>query len=126
MYKPSFGRKKQMRFADEHEFYRLLGYLAKSDGSTSLTWEHNEERGAWASEGRVHILTDDFPRRGLGELSFTAGTGSNIVCRINCNEFVQNLREDHGFVDGKVQDAEAIRETVPEAYRADFDLGLKM
>lgn len=29
MYKQSFGKKKQMHFANEHEFYKLLGYLRK-------------------------------------------------------------------------------------------------
>ena len=51
MYKQNFGIKNQMQFANEHEFYKLLGYLAKSDGSTSLAWEHNENQGAWGSEG---------------------------------------------------------------------------
>ena len=47
MYKQSFGKKRQMQFANEHEFYKLLGYLAKSDGSTSLAWEHNENQGVY-------------------------------------------------------------------------------
>ncbi len=126
MYKSSFGTKKQMRFADEHEFYRFLGYLSKSDGSTALTWEHNEEQGAWGSEGRIYIFSETFPRRGLGELSLTAGTGTNIAYRINCNEFIQIIRADYGFVYGKTQDAAAIRERIPEEYRHDFDLGLGM
>ena len=33
-----FGKKDQMQFADDHEFYQFLGYLAKSDGSSSLVW----------------------------------------------------------------------------------------
>lgn len=42
-----FGKYNQMQFADDHEFYQFLGYLAKSDGSSSLVWEHNEDQGAW-------------------------------------------------------------------------------
>ena len=33
MYKSSFGSIGQIKFDNEHEFYKLLGYLAKSDGS---------------------------------------------------------------------------------------------
>ena len=39
MYKQSFGSIGQMQFANEQEYYRLLGYLAKSNGSTELVWE---------------------------------------------------------------------------------------
>lgn len=35
MYRQSFGSIGQVQFADEHEYYRLLGYLAKSDGRPS-------------------------------------------------------------------------------------------
>lgn len=55
MYKQNFGHNSQIQFANEHEFYKFLGYLAKSDGSTSLVWEHNENQGAWGSEGRIQI-----------------------------------------------------------------------
>ena len=52
MYRQSFGSIGQVQFTNEHEYYRLLGYLAKSDGSTELAWEHNENQGAWGSEGK--------------------------------------------------------------------------
>lgn len=123
MYKPSFGSKGQIRFANEHEFYTLLGYLAKSDGSTSLVWERNEEQGAWGSEGRIQIYVANMPR--IGQLTLTAGVG-NIVNRVNCNEFVKNIVEDHRFVYGKVQDIKRIRELIPDEYQSDFDTGLEM
>jgi len=47
MYKSYFGRTRQVRFSGPEKYYELLGYLAKSDGSTSLTWENNEEQRAW-------------------------------------------------------------------------------
>lgn len=43
MYKSYFGRTGQVCFSGPEEYYELLYYLAKSDGSTSLTWEKNEE-----------------------------------------------------------------------------------
>ena len=43
MYKQSFGSIGQFSLKMNNEYYRLLGYLAKSDGSTELAWERNEE-----------------------------------------------------------------------------------
>lgn len=124
MYKQSFGTEQQMQFADEHEFYLLLGYLAKSDGSTSIVWEHNEDQGAWGSEGRIQIHTSDMPD--IWNLRYTAGTGGNTLQRVNCNEFVANICRDHGFVVGRCQDIANIRKLVPAEYQADFDRGLNM
>ena len=42
MYKQSFGTNGQIQFANEHEYYKFLGFLARSDGSTSIVWEHNK------------------------------------------------------------------------------------
>lgn len=124
MYKESFGKSGQIQFANEHEFYTLLGYLAKSDGSTSLVWEHNEEQGAWASEGRIQIHVPDMPR--ICQLSLTAGNGGYVLYRINCNDFVENICTNHGFVCGKIQDHSLIRGLVPDEYKEDFDRGFRM
>jgi hypothetical protein len=106
-----------VQFNNEHEYYELLGFLAKSDGTTSLVWEHNEQQGAWGSEGRIQFFTSNHPF--AAALPHTAGVG-NITSRVNCNEFVQNLNEDHNFVYGDTQDKEAIKETIPEEYLEDF------
>lgn len=124
MYKQSFGSKGQIQFANEHEFYTLLGYLAKSNGSTSLVWEHNENQGAWGSEGRIQVHINNMPN--IGQLTFTAGNGGDVVTRINCNEFVENICTQHGFTYGKTQNIPLIRGMVPTAYVADFDRGFNM
>lgn len=124
MYKPSFGTNGQIQFDNENQYYRLLGYLAKSDGSTSIVWEHNEDQGAWGSEGRIQIYTHNMPQ--IGHYTPTAGNGGNVISRINCNEFVTNLRVDHKFRYGKVQDVNSIRSTIPDEYLSDFDSGLNM
>ena len=103
MYKKSFGINGQIQFANEHEYYKLIGFLAKSDGSTSLVWEHNEEQGAWGSEGRIQI--------------------GNIINRLNCNEFVQEIVRNHGFVMGVQQDKENVLETIPDEFKKDFEEG---
>ncbi len=122
MYKQSFGSRGQIQFADEHEYYKFLGYLAKSDGTTSLVWEHNEDQGAWASEGRIQILS---PIPYPFQLQETAGVG-NILSRVNCNEFIENIRINHKFITGKYQDIVNIRTTIPEEYMMDFEEGLAL
>lgn len=122
MYQSSFGTIGQIKFANEHEYYTFLGYLAKSDGSTSLTWENNEQQGAWASEGRIQILK---PLPYSFNVSLTAGVG-NIVARINCNEFIENIRDNHNFIMGATQNISSIRSTVPPQYLQDFDAGLAL
>ncbi len=123
MYKPSFGTRNQVQFKNEHEYYELLGFLAKSDGTTSLAWEHNEDQGAWGSEGRIHFFTSNYPF--AANLTHTAGRG-RIISRVNCNEFVQNLHEDHRFINGDTQNIEEIKTTIPEIYLADFDRGVNL
>ncbi len=123
MYQSSFGTRNQVQFNNEHEYYELLGFLAKSDGTTSLVLEHNEEQGAWGSEVRIKFYTSILPFSAT--LSHTAGVG-NVVSRVNCNEFVENLYDDHNFVNGGTQDISAIRTTIPNEYLADFERGLNL
>lgn len=50
----TFGTKQQIQFASDNDFFEALGFLSKNDGTTSIHWEHNENQGAWGSEGRIH------------------------------------------------------------------------
>lgn len=118
----NYGKFNQVSFADEHEQYFALGFLASAE-RTSIHWEYNDEQGAWGQEGRIHCYEDLhlFPN-GLRE--FTEGTG-NILARINCNDYVGELVTVYNFVLGRtMQDISAIRANVPTAYLADFDNGL--
>jgi len=56
MFKTSFGTKRQIMFNSEADYYQFLGYLAKSDGSTKIVWEKNDEQGAWGQEGRIEFF----------------------------------------------------------------------
>ena len=123
MYKQSFGSSGQVRFDNENDYYELLGYLAKSDGTSSLVWERNEEQGAWGSEGRIKFYTEEIPVS--ADLTLTAGVG-NVIHRVNCNEFVKNIANNHHFEMGREQDIEAIRATVPHKYLPDFERGLEL
>lgn len=118
----TFGTQNQMQFADDHEFFQFLGYLAKSDGSSSLVWEHNENQGAWGSEGRIHLY-NSLPV--AWNVRITAGNAS-IYGRINCNDFVEHICNSYGFVHGKAQNVDAIRTFIPSDNLSDFDEGLNL
>ena len=125
MYKKSFGKKGQLTFIDEHEFYCFLGYLARSKGETSLVFEHNERQGAWGPEGRIQIHAPDFPIK-WPSFHTTAGNGGNVLRRINCNEFIQEIATNYAFEKGRKQDIDSIRATIPSTYVDDFNKGLAM
>lgn len=124
MYKSIFGTKGQIRFSCPEEYYRLLGYLAKSDGTTSIVWEHNEEQGAWGSEGRIQFHKAAMKFR--DNFTYTRGNGGNVIWRVNCNEFIENLNTDHRFVMGRSQNIQDIRTTIPLEFIPDFEFGLNM
>lgn len=124
MYQSAFGTKNQVTFNNEHEYYELLGFLAKSDNTVSIVWERNEEQGAWGSEGRLEFFITNIPI--AATLSQTAGNGGSILSRVNCNDFVQNLNQNHAFVWGKVQPVAKIRATIPDEYLTDFERGLTL
>ena len=125
MYQENFGTNNpaQIHFNNEDEYYKALGYLAQNNNTTSLHWENNELQGAWGSEGRIHfyVLNPSIP----GNFHLTAGTG-NIHHRTNCNEFLSNLYNNYGFVNGKIQNMPSIRNNIPIEYLTAFDLGLAL
>lgn len=124
MYQEYFGTKQQISFNSEAEYYELLGYLSKSDGSTILVWEDNDLQGAWTKEGRI-LFFEAQPATLRANLAHTAGNG-RIVSRVNCNEFILNIRKNHSFVLGETQDIPKIKETIPHQYITDFNAGLQL
>lgn len=125
MYRANFGTNTppQIQFTSESQYYQALGYLAKSDGTSSIHWEHNENQGAWGSEGRIHFYISNPPIPGYFKL--TAGTG-NIINRTNCNEFIKNIVTCHNFIMGSSQNIANIRNTIPVEYVNDFNQGLTL
>lgn len=125
MYKANFGENNpsQIRFSNQNEYYQALGFLAKTDGTTSIHWENNENQGAWGSEGRIHFLITNPAIPGYFKL--TAGR-PGIEHRTNCNEFIQNIVTNHSFVMGDTQNIVAIRNTIPANYISDFNHGLTL
>lgn len=120
-----FGTKSQIQFNSDNEFFEALGFLCKNDKTTSIHWEHNEDQGAWGSEGRIHCYKNiaSFPI--YFSNAFTAGTGS-IKHRINCNEYIEYMFTNHNVQYGIYQDIAEIRKTIPTLNIVDFDRGLKL
>lgn len=62
----------------------------------------------------------------LWNVVLTAGNGGNVISRINCNEFVENICTQHGFVYGGIQNRAQIQVTIPQQYINDFNDGLNL
>jgi hypothetical protein len=124
MYQATFGTKEQISFNSEADYYEFLGFLAKNDGSSRLVWERNNEQGAWGPEGRIEFLRN--PPAALQALLLHTAGNTNMVSRVNCNEFLENLLNDHNFEINSEQDETAIRFTVPANFNVDFDRGLNL
>lgn len=124
MYKRYFGSRKQMTFNSREDYYEFLGYLANNNDATSLTWENNEDQGAWGSEGRIQFYNDQ-PDVLKVKLKHTAGTG-NIVSRVNCNEYLAHIVKFHAFKEGTFQDVDSIRNTIQEKDLEAFDRGINL
>lgn len=125
MYKSTFGSIAQITFNNEQEYYELLGYLAKNDDSTHITWEDKDLQGAWGKEGRIEFLVTP-PGALSAYLKHTAGNGGSVLSRVNCNEFIENIVTNHNFVKRAAQNMNNIRNTVPIKYQPDFDRGYNL
>lgn len=121
----TFGTKQQIQFASDNEFFEALGFLSKNNGTTSIHWEHNENQGAWGSEGRIHCYQNigNFPN--YFSNAFSAGV-NKIIHRINCNEYIKYIVTIHRFQFGHNQDVNVIRNTIPQQYIGDFNRGLAL
>ena len=42
-----------LKFADEREYYEVLGFLAKDEEYIRVYTESNDKSGAWAPQGRL-------------------------------------------------------------------------
>lgn len=124
MFKKSFGTKRQIRFKSEADYYEFLGYLAKNDGTTKIVWEKNDEQGAWGQEGRIEFFSN-VPSTLRAILIHTAGN-SNILSRVNCNEFIENIINHHHFEVDTNQNVGLIRKTIPKIFKADFERGFNL
>nr|DAR33973.1 MAG TPA: ATP-dependent DNA helicase [Caudoviricetes sp.] len=119
-----WGKAQQLSFADDHEYYQALGSLCRR-GSYTITFETNSQTESWGDAFRIKCLESD---------SRTPDAFINAMRnarRINCNDYVQHLYEQHDFdfdVANKVLhgDFEKVKRTVPTRYHHDFEDGYNL
>lgn len=121
-----------LKFADEREYYEVLGFLAKDEEYIRVYTESNDKSGAWAPQGRLLLRNVDIsslpePLMKAFEISLDG--------RISETKYVRNLKENHYFikeVDPTGSDftkwlykesLEKVLETVPKEYENDFYRG---
>ena len=125
MYQPSFGRDNPITFENQEIYYETLGFLSKSDGTTAITLENNQDQGARAHEIRIQCYNNiaNFPLPLTRK--FTIGTGRSIH-RINATDFLQDLLDNHSFQLNENHNTADIRNTIPQQYLVDFDRGFNL
>ena len=119
-----YGKSPQLVFSSKEEFFESLGVMAKP-GCIVIVHEDNDEQGAWGKEKRIHIMANVSKFPPAITKKFTAGVG-NVLHRVNCNEFVEDLVDNHGFMYGNNQPYSNIRTIVQKRYTkylSYFDFG---
>ena len=89
--------------------FRLLG-------RTTRIKEHGGVRDVSVS------ILEGFPLQGAYALLLVTAL---FIKRVNCNAFVEHLYRYHNFVQGKYQNINAIRKTIPAQFLPDFEHGLR-
>lgn len=121
-----------LKFANDREYYEVLGFLARDEEDVRVYTESNDKSGAWAPQGRM--LLRNVNVKSLPEALMKAFETSTDG-RISETKYVRNLKENHGFtkeVDPTGSDftkwlykesIEKVLETVPVEHENDFYRG---
>lgn len=83
-----------LKFADEREYYEVLGFLAKDEEYIRVYTESNDKSGAWAPQGRLLLRNVDISS--IPEPLMKAFETS-LDGRISETKYVKNLKENHYF-----------------------------
>lgn len=116
-----WGKHPQLVFESVNEYYRALGHLTNGK-AYSISYEYNKKNGSYSDACRIHILSQatNVPQ------AFENKRTTNG--RINCNDYVNNLKENHNFVQsGNVFSCNFndVLSTVPNEYITDFISGFE-
>lgn len=91
--KLTWGKSKQLVFKDELEYYKALGILCNSK-LVRIYLEYNTKTGSYSDAYRIMIYKD---ARCL-DLTPALKKAMKDGGRINCNEYVKNIIDNHNFV----------------------------
>lgn len=114
-----WGKHPQLVFESANEYYRALGHLTNAK-AYSISYEDNKKNGSYSDAFRIHILSQatNIPR------AFQKKITTND--RINCNQYVENLINNHNFIrEGKQIYClfENVIKSVPNEFVSDFSTG---
>lgn len=115
-----WGKPPQLIFESANEYYRALGHLTNSK-AYSVSYEYNKKNGSYSDACRIHKLSSasNIPQAFKNKLKTN---------RINCNKYVNNLMENHGFVQSGnvfICSFNDVLATVPNEYITDFIKGFE-
>jgi len=107
-----WGKARQLHFTDDTEYFTALGIFANPD-LAKVYIEDNAKRGSFTDAYRIQIRAE------ARKCTLPAGVACAMknAGRINCNEYVDNLRKNHGFIlSGNVVTAtlENVLNTIPD------------
>lgn len=115
----AWGQEPQLQFKDQAEFYRTLGQLT-NEQAFSISFEPNRQTGSYSDAYRIRALAD------AANITDALKSKMRTANRINCNEYVQYLIKNHGFVlsgNEVKRNFDDVRTTVDVKYLGDFVKG---
>ena len=116
-----FGKKKQLKFVDESDFYKSLGMVCNPDTFT-ITYEPNKRTGSYADAYRIRKLST------AGTLTSSLENAIRTQGRINCNEYIEYLIDNFAVVEHNgdiLLNISEITKSIPDRYLSVFMEGYK-
>ena len=118
-----FGDQNIITFRDNSKLYEAIGYLSNfSKRGLNISIESYNNK--WGVEYRIwlkNVVNAPYDIRS----AFSKGTQS-YVARLNCNEFIHHLINEHCFAVDEIVSVDVIRATIPFEYIDDFDRGYNL
>ena len=124
-----YGKIGQLKFESEQDLYISIGFLAKA--KIRIYTEDNDinlsgGEGAWANEWRMSF-SDILANTPQSIKDFIKPNKDGSNPRLNNKEFINELlKNKHAFQLGSTQNPVNIEETIPPAFKKDFNTGLDL
>lgn len=119
--KLEYGNEGQLKFSNKTEYYEVVGLLCNED-IFLITYEENSKTRSYTDAYRIKCRIDK--EKLVKPLRDAIRSGN----RINCNEFVEQLKDKQGFIQEygskKIRGYyDKVIQTIPDQYVDDFNKG---
>jgi hypothetical protein len=123
-----------LHFNNDEEYYEVLGFLSKKPSDVVAYTHENDISGAWSGQGKLETKIGKSQLPAALYRSFVQ-SGDN---RLSVSDYVENLVYNHAFSNfydptGNQytfyifpESYEAVRNTVPQQYLRNFNIGYNM